>query len=172
MNCLLKSIFCIRNYNLTSQINTVSIVLIILKLSPHFSAFPLSFCLNTNQTSTIFWDITPCSPLKVNPRSEEHRLHLQGRKISLPPAFTLVSCSAYSSTLKIEAICFSETSVDFQRTTRQYIPKEMLVLFIITAVRTTSPTSQTFWETIARYDLHNFWNALWRRSGQMEYPNI
>jgi hypothetical protein len=28
--------------------------------------------------STIFWDITPCSPLKIN----RHRLHLQGPRIS------------------------------------------------------------------------------------------
>jgi hypothetical protein len=34
------------------------------------------------------------------------------------------ACSAYSSTLKLEAICSSETSVDFQRTTRRYIPKD------------------------------------------------
>jgi hypothetical protein len=39
-----------------------------------------------------------------------------------PPHFKFVSCSAYSSTLKMEAICSSETSVDFQRTTRRYIP--------------------------------------------------
>jgi hypothetical protein len=39
-------------------------------------------------------------------------------------AFTLVSCSAYSSTLKMEAMCSSETSVDFQRTTRRYIPED------------------------------------------------
>jgi hypothetical protein len=45
-------------------------------------------------------------------------------KLCLPPAFTLVSCSAYSSTLKMEAICSSETSVDFQRTTRRYIPED------------------------------------------------
>jgi hypothetical protein len=56
--------------------------------------------------STIFWDITPCSLL-----------------LCLPPAFMLVSCMAYSSTLKIEVICSSETSVDFQRTTRRYIPE-------------------------------------------------
>jgi hypothetical protein len=32
---------------------------------------------------TIFWDITPCSPLKVNQRFEEtYCLHLQGRRIS------------------------------------------------------------------------------------------
>jgi hypothetical protein len=41
-----------------------------------------------------------------------------------PPAFTLVSCSAYSSTLKMETICSSETPVDFQRTTRRYIPED------------------------------------------------
>jgi hypothetical protein len=33
---------------------------------------------------------------------------------SLQPVSTLVSCLAYSSTLKIEATCSSETSVDFQ----------------------------------------------------------
>jgi hypothetical protein len=37
-------------------------------------------------------------------------------------AFTLVPCSAYSSTLKMEAIWSSETSVDFQQTTLRYIP--------------------------------------------------
>jgi hypothetical protein len=36
--------------------------------------------------------------------------------LGLPPAFSLVTCSAYS-TLKMEAM-FSETSVNFQRTTR------------------------------------------------------
>jgi hypothetical protein len=42
----------------------------------------------------------------------------------LPPAFTLVSYLAYSSTLKMEATCSSETSEDFQRTTRRYIPED------------------------------------------------
>jgi hypothetical protein len=36
----------------------------------------------------------------------------------------VVSCSAYSSTLKMEAICSFETSVEFQRTTRRYIPED------------------------------------------------
>jgi hypothetical protein len=64
----------------------------------------------------IFWtqcsyfsDITPCSPLTVN-------------QLGLPPAFTLVSCSAYSA-LKMDVICSSETLVDFQRTTRRYVPE-------------------------------------------------
>jgi hypothetical protein len=30
----------------------------------------------------------------------------------------------YSSTLKMEATCSSETSVDYQRTTRSYIPED------------------------------------------------
>jgi hypothetical protein len=79
--------------------------------------------------STIFWDIKPCSPLKVNRRFwRTYRLHFQGQRIGLarnqlyfPPDFTLVSCSAYSSTLKMEAICSSEATVDFQR---RYIPED------------------------------------------------
>jgi hypothetical protein len=43
-------------------------------------------------TRTIFWDIATCSPLKLNRRfGGTYRLHLQ---LCLPPAFTLVSCSA------------------------------------------------------------------------------
>jgi hypothetical protein len=49
--------------------------------------------------STMLWDITP-------------------------HAFTLISCSDYFSTLKMEAICSSETSVDSQQTTRRYIPED------------------------------------------------
>jgi hypothetical protein len=106
--------------------------------------------------STIFCDITPCSPLKVDRR-------FGGTCRSV---FTLVSCSAYSalkmeavcysetsmfsglrgvihsacrllsrsflarlysSTLKTEAIRSSETSVNFQRTTRRYIPEDSTV---------------------------------------------
>jgi hypothetical protein len=44
--------------------------------------------------------------------------------VCLPPAFTHVSCSAYSSTLKMEAVCSSETSVDVGQTTRSYIPED------------------------------------------------
>jgi hypothetical protein len=59
--------------------------------------------------STIFWDITPCSPLEVNRRfGGTYRFHLQGRRISgarnQPESrwqAELVPCSAYSSTLKM-----------------------------------------------------------------------
>jgi hypothetical protein len=45
-------------------------------------------------------------------------------RLYLPPAFMLVSCAAYSLTLKMEALCSSETLVDFQRTTQRYIPED------------------------------------------------
>jgi hypothetical protein len=56
--------------------------------------------------STIFWYITPCSPLSVN---------LLARWILT---------ELISSTLKMETICSSETSVDTQRTTWRYIPED------------------------------------------------
>jgi hypothetical protein len=68
--------------------------------------------------SSIFCDIMPCSPFKVN-----RRFGQICRLLSLPPAFTLVSCLAYSSTLKVELTFPSETSVDIQRTTWRYIPE-------------------------------------------------
>jgi hypothetical protein len=43
--------------------------------------------------------------------------------LCLPPVCTLVSCSAYSLTLKMEAMCSSEMSVDFQQATWYYIPE-------------------------------------------------
>jgi hypothetical protein len=67
-------------------------------------------------------DVTPRSLLKINQSfGGACRLHLRGL---LATCFMLVSCLAYSSTLKMEARCFSETSVDFQRTTRRYIPED------------------------------------------------
>jgi hypothetical protein len=47
----------------------------------------------------IFWDITLYSPLKVNRRFG-----------GLPSAFMVISCSAYSSILKTDATCSSETT--------------------------------------------------------------
>jgi hypothetical protein len=45
-------------------------------------------------------------------------------RAGLPPAVSLVSGLAFSSILKLEATCPSETSVDFERNTRRYIPEE------------------------------------------------
>jgi hypothetical protein len=56
--------------------------------------------------SSVFWYITPCSPLKVTRRFEGTcRLHLQ---VLLAAFFMLVYCLAYSSTLKVQATCSSE----------------------------------------------------------------
>jgi hypothetical protein len=71
----------------------------------------------------IFCDITPFNPLKVNTCFRgTYLLHLQGRRTNAKTDVKQVSCSAYSSTLKLEAIYSSEMSVDFQRITRSYIP--------------------------------------------------
>jgi hypothetical protein len=77
--------------------------------------------------SIIFWDVTPCSLLSCNRRfGGIYRLHLQGRinKFSLPPACLLVLAEIISSTLTMEAICSSETSVATQQTTRRHIPED------------------------------------------------
>jgi hypothetical protein len=70
--------------------------------------------------SSVFWDITLCSPLKVNRRfGGTYRLHLQGRGISR--ARNQRESRRKAETLKMEVTCSSETSVDFQRTTQRYI---------------------------------------------------
>jgi hypothetical protein len=66
--------------------------------------------------------MTPCSTLKINRRfGGTYRLYPHLHSLGLSSAFTPIRYSAYSSTLKMEAICSSEMSVDFQRTTRRYI---------------------------------------------------
>jgi hypothetical protein len=85
----------------------------------------------TNSKNSIFWDITPCSLLKVNRCfGGTFRPHHQVRNINQTRTqresrwqAELVSYLAYSSILKMEAICTSEMPVDFQHTTRRYIPE-------------------------------------------------
>jgi predicted ATP-binding protein involved in virulence len=84
--------------------------------------------------SSMFRVITPCSPLKVNRYfGGICRLRLQGKRIRQArnqhetDSNLLPACLAYYSTLKMEAICFSEMSVDFQRTTRRYILKVCII---------------------------------------------
>jgi hypothetical protein len=70
--------------------------------------------------NVVFRDVTPCSPLEAQRRFwGMYLLHLQGRRVSPSSACRpLVSCFAYSLALKMEAICYSETSVDFHAITR------------------------------------------------------
>jgi hypothetical protein len=71
--------------------------------------------------STVFWGITPCSPLKVNGRfGGKYRLHPQGLLATYFQAGFLLGLFFAPE----EAICSSETSVDFQRTARRYIPED------------------------------------------------
>jgi hypothetical protein len=71
---------------------------------------------------SVFWDITPCSPLKVNRLfGVTCRFHLQGWRISTACYLCHASFLAYSSNLKMETTYFSEMSVGFQRNTRNYI---------------------------------------------------
>jgi hypothetical protein len=66
--------------------------------------------------SIIFWDMTPCSLLSCNRRfGGTYRLH---------SACLLVLAEIISSTLKMEAIPSSETSVVTQQTTRRHIPED------------------------------------------------
>jgi hypothetical protein len=75
----------------------------------------------------IFWDITLCNPLKIN-RRFWGTCRLQVTSLCLPFFFSL----ACSTTLKIEVICYSETSVDFQQTTPRYIPGvEFIMLYFV-----------------------------------------
>jgi hypothetical protein len=67
-----------------------------------------------------FWDTIRSVRSKSPDISEEH-----APSNAIPPASTSVSYSAYSSTLKMEAICSSEISVDFQRTARRYTPEDI-----------------------------------------------
>jgi hypothetical protein len=86
-----------------------------------------SFCLNLMEDrrigfevmkGSISWSITSCSQLKVNRRFGETFHHLQGPRIRqtrnqqatlVGTCFMLISCLAYSSTLKMMATCSSET---------------------------------------------------------------
>jgi hypothetical protein len=42
----------------------------------------------------------------------------------------VASCLVYSSTVKVEAICSFETSINFQRTAQRYIPEDRTIRYI------------------------------------------
>jgi hypothetical protein len=65
-----------------------------------------------------------CIYIFIERERERERCLLNYSRLCLPPAFTLVSCWAYSFTQKMEATYSFEMSTDFQRTTRRYIPED------------------------------------------------
>jgi hypothetical protein len=46
---------------------------------------------------------------------------------NLAACVVLISCLAYSSTLKMEAACYSETSINFYQASRCYVPEERTI---------------------------------------------
>jgi hypothetical protein len=61
----------------------------------------------------VFWDMTPCSPLKINRHfGGTYHLHLQGSSACHLLSPWLLACLPYS-TVNMEAVCASETPVDF-----------------------------------------------------------
>jgi hypothetical protein len=81
--------------------------------------------------SIIFCDMTPCSLLSCNRLfGGTYHLHLQGRRYNFGKNHQIsrwqaeYSAEIISSTLKMEAICSSETSAETQQTTRRHIPED------------------------------------------------
>jgi hypothetical protein len=73
----------------------------------------------------IFWNIMPCSPLKINGRfGETCRLHIQDQRIS--QARNQNEAGSKQSKLK-EAACSSETSLHFHWTTRISQKRDVLI---------------------------------------------
>jgi hypothetical protein len=70
--------------------------------------------------TSIFSDIKSCSPLKDN----RNKL----AKLFLLPSSCWFYFLAYCSNLKVEAMHFSETPVDFQPTVRHCIPQDRIVM--------------------------------------------
>jgi hypothetical protein len=80
--------------------------------------------------NAVFWDVAPCRSCVTRCFGGTYRLHLQGRKIhergtnvsSLQPSAHAGSTLADFSTIKVEAIRSSETSVH-TRSTRRHFPE-------------------------------------------------
>jgi hypothetical protein len=68
---------------------------------------------------SFFWDTTPCRPAKQTFRrnmTPRYPTEVQAKQLTIMNRTTiLVSCLKYTSVLKMEAICYSETSISCQR---------------------------------------------------------
>jgi hypothetical protein len=91
----------------------------------------------TSVSGSVIWNVMPLSPTKLNPNiCPTYLIHIQNRRTDLKRnqhepdsescavCFILISYLAYSSLLKTERIFSSETMINFNRTTRHYIPED------------------------------------------------
>jgi hypothetical protein len=87
--------------------------------------------------SAVVCDITQYSPLKDNRCfGGIYRLHLQVWKLCrLSRAFPLASCSAYSWTLKMEAIYSSRTILDIQHSLCDWLPTGLALIDSVIMLR-------------------------------------
>jgi hypothetical protein len=79
--------------------------------------------------NTIFWDIRLCSQVETGRHSGgADWLHLQGRRTNQASSqqkveWKQISCLAYFSTLKMEAVCSSKSFIRIYQSTQRYIPE-------------------------------------------------
>jgi hypothetical protein len=117
--------------------------------------------------SYIFWDIKSCTlcsqpTFRRNMSSPSSgSKNKPSRKALLAVCFTLVSCLAYSSTLKMEVACFSETLVDSQQTIRRYFSQDISSSFFgpklflkASVLNTCNVYSSLKWTTFHTYPEH------------------
>jgi hypothetical protein len=86
---------------------------------------------------SVFWNITPSGPLKVNRQFKEICLHLQGCRVNQVRNHHEAGRKLvldYSLTLKIETTCSTETSADSLRTRGHYIPEDSSSIRVLVIV--------------------------------------
>jgi hypothetical protein len=75
--------------------------------------------IKNERKSSVFCNITPCSPLEVNRHfGVTYHLHLESRGVSQ---------SRNQHKASIKTVCLPETSVDLHRTTRSYITEDRIL---------------------------------------------
>jgi hypothetical protein len=108
----------------------ISFIVFFISLYYDFYSYTASIVISFPPLSCFFIFSYPCNTLLPSASALVSFVHSPFQSIlpcymqdMLAACFILVSCLAYSSTLKMETTCSSETSVDFHRTTLRYIPK-------------------------------------------------
>jgi hypothetical protein len=116
--------------SLKHKIFTLRSVIIRLLIECNFDFWTFTEACTVPKEIPSFWNITLCNTVEVNRCFREiHDLHLQGGNVSqrrnqheagskLATCFMSVSCLAYSSTPKMEAIRSTELTAAFHTTTR------------------------------------------------------